>query len=71
MKKNLTLVDCEPYRARLTLASCIDRHARAEAANLAPNTAGGQAIARAQTLGALGHCVGCSVGAERTKEAEP
>lgn len=62
----ITLVRCEPYRARLQASSCVARYKLAMAAaqsKRGPN--GTLAIQRSKTLRDLVHCVDCPVGCER------
>lgn len=59
---SLTLVDCEPYRGRLTTAACVRRH---ELANGDPKGRTGRAREVQRARQSYRHCTGCEVGAAR------
>lgn len=64
----MRLVDCEPYNAQLTEASCCERYAQAK--GVVPKApAGNSAVRNHRRRRVLSLCIGCPVGAERTARA--
>ena len=62
------LVQCEPYRCKLTAESCAERWRIAQAASGAKGIAGNDAINKSWRKRNLAHCIGCKVGEGRNND---
>lgn len=65
------LVECKPYRARLTESACVDRHKKAQTIKMdGKGVARGQgAVRNGARRAALIECIDCEVGKARAFRA--
>jgi hypothetical protein len=63
------LIECEPYKAKITHKSCVDRWRSAQTIQDKGAPAGNKAIGNAAKNVALRLCRDCPVGAKRAKKS--